>query len=71
MPLQGEIFEVDGAMLDRLESFVNGAIHQVDFKSDKVRDIIVQDAVAYFTGQKSADDVARLIQNKVTTYLNE
>lgn len=70
-PLQGEIFEVDGAMLDRLDSFVNGAIHQVDFKSDKVRDIIVQDAVAYFTGQKSADDVASLIQNKVTTYLNE
>lgn len=31
-PLQGLTFEVDGAMLDQLDSFVNGAIHQVEFK---------------------------------------
>ncbi|MBT2762116.1 extracellular solute-binding protein [Paenibacillus sp. ISL-20] len=70
-PLQGLIFKVDEAKLDQLERFVNGAIHKVEYKSDKVRDTIIKDTVAYFTGQKSANDVAGLIQNKVTTYLNE
>ncbi|MFD0693703.1 hypothetical protein ACFQZT_06310 [Paenibacillus sp. GCM10027628] len=38
---------------------------------NKVQTIIAEEAKAYFTGQKSADDVAKLIQNRVTTYINE
>lgn len=40
-------------------------------KSDKVRSIIAEESKAYFTGQKTAEAVAKLIQNRVTTYLNE
>lgn len=37
----------------------------------KIQSIIAEEAKAYFSGQKSADDVAKLIQNRVTTYINE
>jgi len=38
---------------------------------DKIQSIVAEEAKAYFSGQKSADDVAKLIQNRVTTYINE
>lgn len=37
----------------------------------KVLSIIGEEAGAYFSGQKPAEEVAKLIQNKATTYLNE
>lgn len=33
--------------------------------------IIAEEAKAFFTGQKSAEATAKLIQNRITTYLNE
>ncbi|MBP3964773.1 ABC transporter substrate-binding protein [Paenibacillus lignilyticus] len=36
-----------------------------------VQKIIGEEVKAFFSGQKSADAVAKLIQNRVTTYLNE
>ncbi|OPA73737.1 ABC transporter substrate-binding protein [Paenibacillus selenitireducens] len=38
---------------------------------DKVLSIIVEESKSFFSGQKSADEVAKLIQNRATTYLNE
>ncbi|GIO34797.1 MULTISPECIES: ABC transporter substrate-binding protein [Paenibacillus] len=70
-PLHGMAVKVDPAELDLLESLVNGAVHQVEYKSEPVREMILKESKAFFVGQKSADDVAKLIQNKVTTYLNE
>ncbi|SEG51685.1 ABC transporter substrate-binding protein [Paenibacillus sp. UNC499MF] len=37
----------------------------------KVLSIINEETPAYFSGQKPAEEVAKLIQNRVTTYLNE
>lgn len=37
----------------------------------KIQSIVAEEAKAYFSGQKSVDDVAKLIQNRVTTYINE
>lgn len=74
-PLHGLTFEVDQAKLAKLEAYVNGAVHPVERDSTKVGGevgkVIIETATAYFSGQKSAEDVAKLIQNKVTTYLNE
>jgi multiple sugar transport system substrate-binding protein len=71
-PLQGATIQVDDAMLDGLNGYLNGAVHPVsEAKSDKVWEIVVAEAKAFYAGQKSAEDVASLIQNKVTTYLNE
>ncbi|QUL54877.1 extracellular solute-binding protein [Paenibacillus tritici] len=37
----------------------------------KIINIIGEEAGAFFSGQKTAEEVAKLIQNKATTYLNE
>lgn len=40
-------------------------------QTDPVIDIALTEAQAYFAGQKSADEVARLIQSKASIYINE
>ena len=37
----------------------------------KVEDIIVEEAEAYFAGDKSVDEVVEIIENRVNTYINE
>ena len=37
----------------------------------KVEDIIVEEAGAYFSGDKSVDEVVEIIENRVNTYINE
>ena len=37
----------------------------------KLEQIISEEISAFFKGQKSAEKVAELVQNRVTTYLNE
>ena len=34
-------------------------------------DIVKEEAAAYFAGQKSAEDVAKLVQSKANIYINE
>ncbi|MBW7458971.1 ABC transporter substrate-binding protein, partial [Paenibacillus sepulcri] len=70
-PLKGVPVKVDNGKLDQLQSFLEGAIHPALFRSDQVAQFVTDESKAFFSGQKSAEDVARLIQNKVTTYLNE
>ena len=36
-----------------------------------IYDIVYEQAQAFFNGQKTAEEVARLIQNKITIYINE
>lgn len=37
----------------------------------KVLSIVGEEAYSFFSGQKSAEEIAKLMQNRVTTYLNE
>ncbi|MBO7743019.1 carbohydrate ABC transporter substrate-binding protein [Paenibacillus sp. MWE-103] len=37
----------------------------------RLMNIVGEEAITYFGGQKSAEEAAKLIQNRVTTYLNE
>lgn len=69
--MSGKVFEVTAKDIQGLDQFVSGAIHPVAFKSSKVEEIISEESKAYFSGQKSAEVVAKLIQNRVTTVLNE
>jgi len=36
-----------------------------------VLNIAGEESLAYLSGRKTAEEVAKLIQNRVTTYLNE
>ena len=39
--------------------------------NDEIGQIITEEAKAYFSGQKSLDETADVIQNRVKTYVNE
>lgn len=70
-PLHGQSIPVDPAQIQLLNGYLSGAIHPVAFQPSKIEEIVQKESEAYFSGQKPASDVAKLIQNKVMTYLNE
>ena len=47
------------------------AIKTLDCSDEEVSKIVQEETGAFFSGQKSAEQVAEVIQNRVTTYLNE
>lgn len=55
---------------DRVISFLKGLESSVYYDGD-VENIIVEESAAYFAGQKSAEDVADVIQSRVQIYINE
>jgi multiple sugar transport system substrate-binding protein len=54
-----------------LNTFISSAVYRGKSDSRKIGDILFEESPAYFTGQKSAEAVGKLIQNKVMLYLNE
>ncbi|MNI65066.1 hypothetical protein D3C73_1205490 [compost metagenome] len=70
-PNKGKSYQITETDIQTLTTYLTGAIHPVEYKPSKVGEIIGQESQAYFSGQKSAEDVAKLIQNRVTLYLNE
>ena len=42
-----------------------------DYNSSQINDIINEEVAYYFSGEKSAQDVAATIQNRVSIYVNE
>ena len=55
---------------DKLLNVIESASKAVDMNTT-VSGIIREEAAAYFAGQKSVEEVARLIQSKVNLYINE
>ncbi len=47
------------------------SLNQVSQYDQKINDIITEESGAFFSDQKSADETAKIIQNRVQTYLNE
>ncbi|WP_028609342.1 ABC transporter substrate-binding protein [Paenibacillus harenae] len=70
-PMKGQMFEITQRDIDDLDWFLNHAIYPVQFKPSKIDEILTEETKAYFSGQKSAEAVAEIIQNRVTTVLNE
>lgn len=70
-PEHGKPYKVHAADLQRLDEYVNAAVHFVGFEDSKIEEIILEEAKAFFIGQKSAEAVAKLIQNRVTLVLDE
>ncbi|PYI55119.1 ABC transporter substrate-binding protein [Paenibacillus flagellatus] len=56
--------------IDKIEGYLSSV--RVYAETDpRVTSIIEQEAAPFFTGQKSAEEVAKTVQNKVNTYLQE
>ena len=47
------------------------SINILGCSDEEVSKIVQEETGAFFSGQKSAEQVAEVIQNRVTTYLNE
>ncbi|MBH5319038.1 carbohydrate ABC transporter substrate-binding protein [Paenibacillus sp. GSMTC-2017] len=62
--------EVTAQDVERLMAFIGqaGYFHGSD---PRLLDIVETETAAFFTGEKSAESVAKLIQNRAKTYLNE
>ena len=65
-----KIGEVTQEQADAFRDYVNNATVAGAYDSD-IMDIITEEAGAYFAGDKTADQVADLIQNRVSIYLGE
>lgn len=64
MPRMAEAYYV------RLVDFIN-RIDKLGIFNQKLRDTIEEPCMAYFAGDKTLDETVKLIQNRVTLYVNE
>lgn len=56
--------------VNEFKEYINGAEISGTYDTD-IMDIVTEESGAYFAGDKTADEVATLIQNRVTIYLGE
>lgn len=56
--------------IDRAVGFIKG-LHNSAFEDAVIMDIIREEADSFFQGQRTAEDAAGLIQNRVQLYLSE
>lgn len=61
---------LDQEQLDELITYVE-SVTTTPFEDNNVMNIINEEMSAYFSGQKTAEMTAKLIQNRVQLYLNE
>ena len=53
-----------------LKTAIGNIDHESGYDTDVMK-ILEDESGAYFSGQKSLDDVTKAIQNRVSTYVNE
>ncbi len=65
--------EVGPNTQEEVELFTDliNSTHRVGGYDNKIMEIIQEEAKAYFAGDKSVDEVVDIIQNRVSTYVNE
>ena len=63
-------YALSKAEADDITSIIN-ATTNVFQNDENITKIVSDGAAAYFTGAKSADEVAKLIQSQVSIYINE
>ncbi|RKM62708.1 hypothetical protein D6856_00865 [Butyrivibrio sp. XB500-5] len=56
--------------VDYLTDFIL-SVDKVDGNDPEIKKIVTEEAAAFFSGQKSADEVAKIIQNRASIYVNE
>lgn len=66
----GDMAKVPDEQFTVFKQIVTSSAQYVDIDI-KVLSIAGEESLAFFGGQKTAEEVAKLIQNRVTTYLNE
>ncbi|RKM57055.1 carbohydrate ABC transporter substrate-binding protein [Butyrivibrio sp. X503] len=72
-PINGSDIELKPLNKDEIDYVTDFvlSVDKVDDSNSEILNIISEEASAYFSGQKSADEVAKIIQNRVSIYVNE
>lgn len=65
-----DVFAATKEQVDQVRRMIDTA-QNGETMDQEIVVIILEEASAYFSGQKSAGDVAAVIQNRVQLYLNE
>lgn len=71
--MNGESFPLPNmtqAQVDKLIAVVEG-INKCSYYNEDVQNIVLEESAAFFEGQKTAADVAGIIQSRVQIYVNE
>ncbi|MBE9914890.1 carbohydrate ABC transporter substrate-binding protein [Paenibacillus donghaensis] len=66
----GKMAKVSDETFTKYKQFVHSADRYEEWDGTVIS-IVDEEAATFFHGQKSAEEVAKLIQNRVTTYINE
>lgn len=65
-----EVFEATPEEAAAVKKLIDSADNKFEYHVE-IMDIISEEAEAFLAGQKSAEDVAEIIQNRVSLYLQE
>lgn len=68
--LEVEIKPLTEKEVSMIRKLIDSADHLISAQ-EEVIDIILEEADSYFNGQKSKEEVTEIIQNRVSTYVNE
>lgn len=66
----GTLVKAEGEEFDRFRQMLD-AVDPYSPLDAKVISIVGEESLAFFSGQKSAEEAAKLMQNRATTFLNE
>lgn len=66
-----EFYALTQEQADELYAAITSTSALGDYSENSIIDIAIEQAQAYFSGQKSAEDVAKLVQSKANIYVNE
>lgn len=65
-----EIYATTPRQAEQLREAISSATKMIDYDTSII-DIVTEEAAAFFAGQKSAEEVTKLIQSKASLYINE
>ena len=65
-----EIYAMTQEQADKLMELIESTDKVANYDSS-IYDIVTEQAAAFFAGQKSAEEVAKLVQSKANIFVNE
>lgn len=66
-----DVYAFSQEQADKLIALITSTTAVADYGSDSIFEIVSEQSQAFFAGQKSAEEVAKLVQSKANIYVNE
>lgn len=66
-----EMYALTQEQADIILDLIESTTRAVDYDSNEIIEMVTQEAEPFFAGQKSVDEVAKLVQSKINIFVNE